>query len=96
MPSTYYFIVDNPNVSAITGHHTIEVVIEEHQEDGTVVRGIVEKYGMGATEINQRFGGDVDKWLAWIGREMVAKHRARQGIHSELMNRRGQTIQIAE
>ena len=93
---TYRLIPNNPDVNFTTGQHTVEAMIEEHQDDGTVVQGVVEKYGMSAAEINRRFGGNVDQWLAWIGGDMLAKHKSRQGVHTELFSKRGIPIDITE
>ena len=93
---TYHLHHDNPDVSPITGLHTIEVCVHEHHDDGSIVTGVMEKYGISLAEINIRFGGSVDQWLAWIGRDMLAKHRARQGLHMELLMKRGTKVEITD
>jgi hypothetical protein len=91
---TYHLHHDNPDVSPITGHHTIEVCVHEHHDDGSIVMGVMEKYGISLAEIDQRFNGSVDKWLAWVGREMLAKHKSHQGVHTELLMKRGTKVEI--
>lgn len=85
MAMTYHLLRENPDVSNTTGLHTIEVSVHEHHDDGSIVNGVMEKYGISLAEINQRFDGDIEKWLAWVGRDMLAKHKARQGVHMELL-----------
>jgi hypothetical protein len=94
MPTTYRVIFDNPDINTITGHHTIEAVIEEFANDGSM-KGVKEKYGISLAEINSRFSGSVDKWLAWVGRDMLTKHKSRHGVHTELMSKRGVAIEVS-
>ena len=92
---TYELVADNPDVSHITGQHTIEVYVIEHRDDD-IVTGVKEKYGVSLAEINLRFSGDVYRWLKWVGMDMLAKHKARQGIHTELLAVRGKRFDIQE
>lgn len=96
MSSVYKLIVENTDVSAITGQHTVDIHIEEHFDDGGVAYGVKEKYGISLAEINLRFSGSVDRWLLHVGRQEVAKHKARNGVHSELMSKRNTSIEIPE
>lgn len=96
MSSTYHLVRKNPDLNPATGHHTVEVHVEERDGDTLVNRGVSEKYGISTEELIGRFDSDVEKWLAWIGRDMLAKYKRRMGVCHDLLKVHGTSAEIVE
>jgi len=99
----YQLKIENPSVDGVTGHHTVEVYIIEQADSGDAgngggsvetILGIKEKYGIESSALDLRYGGDVNQWLADVGREMLEKHQRRRSAHHELANLHGKTIDL--
>ena len=79
-----------------TGHHTVQVHIEETLDNGTVVHGTPEVYGCESIALERRHGGKIEAWREWVAREMLAKHKRRALAHAEIMGWSGQRFDIPE
>ena len=76
-----------------TGYITVRARIID-PDDPVHGYGAEEKYGMEALEIVQRFHGDVEEFLQWIGRDMLQKHRGRTAVHTDIGKWKGKRIEI--
>jgi len=97
----YQLKIENPSVDGVTGHHTVEVYIIEQADSGDgsggsveTILGIKEKYGIESSALDLRYSGDVNRWLADVGKEMLEKHQRRRNAHYELTNLHGKTIDL--
>jgi len=97
----YQLKIENPSVDGVTGHHTVEVYIIEQADSGDAgngnvetILGIKEKYGIESSALDLRYSGDVNRWLADVGKEMLEKHQRRRNAHYELTNLHGKTIDL--
>jgi hypothetical protein len=85
----YYLVIESASINGTTGHHTVQVHIERGNE-----RDVPETYGIDSTALQSLYGGDEQKWLASVGREMAAKYIRRQAIQSRLIQMSGQRISV--
>jgi hypothetical protein len=94
MPNYKLEIVET-SIDGTTGHHVAHVrVIECDDEGNRTAVGVLESYGIDALALESLHSGDIDIWLAAVGREMRAKHERRMKIHHELTLKHGTTIDI--
>jgi hypothetical protein len=94
--STFKLVVENGNIAGTTGHHVVQVHIEETLDDRTVVRGISETYGIESCALVRRHGGDIHKWREWVAQEMLAKHKRRTAAHAEIMQWSGKKFDVID
>ena len=94
--STYQLKIENPSIDGTTGHHMVRVHIVEQVDAEQTVHGIKEVYGIDSTALDLKFAGDVNKWLQWVGQEMLAKHIRRTKVQAELLTMHGKTIDLTE
>jgi hypothetical protein len=94
MPSTYKLVVDNGSLSGVTGHHTIQCHVEETLDDGTIVQGIPEVFGIEAIALQRAHDGDPVKWRTWVAGVMADRHKRRQLAHAEIMQWSGKKFDI--
>jgi len=91
----YELVIENPSINGITGHHTIQVHICELDEDGKLIdKGIMEVYGIDSLALTRRFDGSLDKWLGWVGQEMLYKHKRRRAAQDQLLTMQGRRIKL--
>lgn len=83
--NTYHLVRRNPDINLAIGHHTVEAHIELKEGDTLLDRGVMEKYGISTEELAVKFGSDIEKWLAWVGRDMLVKYKQRVGVQSDLL-----------
>jgi hypothetical protein len=92
---TYKLKIEKSSIDGTTGHHTADVYIIESSDDGqTLTPGIKERYGIESQALIRKFNGDINKWLAQIGQEMLAKHLSRTQIQTELLGMSGKMIDL--
>lgn len=76
-----------------TGYMIVEArVIDE--DDPVHKVGAVERSGVEALDIAKNYGGDVDRWLMHIAREMLFRHRQRTAAHTDLHKWKGKRMEI--
>jgi hypothetical protein len=92
--SKYQLKIEKPSVDGTTGHHTILVHIIELTDSNQTIAGIKETYAIESTALDLKFGGDIQKWLQWVGQEMLTKHVRRTQSHMELISLNGKTIDL--
>lgn len=95
MASTFRLCVTSASLSGISGHHSINVYIEETR-DGEIIKGIPETYGIESTALQQKYGGDIVEWREWIAQEMLAKHKRRMLANVEVVKWHGQKFDIKD
>jgi len=59
MATKFQLVVTAGNLSGVTGHHEVTCYIEETRDDGTVVKGVPEVYGIEVHALTKRHGGDI-------------------------------------
>ena len=96
MASKFQLVVTAGNLSGVTGHHEVTCHIEETCDDGTVVKGIPEVYGIEVHALTKRHSGDISQWRNWVAKEMLAKHKRRAVAHTEVMRWAGKKFFIEE
>lgn len=94
--SAFHLVRRNPDINMAIGHHTVEVHVELREGDSILDRGVMEKYGISTEELVSRFDSDVEKWLLWIGRDMLAKYKQRVGLQSDLLKVHGTDILLQD
>lgn len=97
VPTKFRLLRTSPDIDASVGHHTIEVSVQEVTMTPSPVlmdQGETEKYGISAAELIAKFGGDVEKWLAWVGQDMLQKHNQRVGIQTSLLQLHNTSVDI--
>lgn len=77
-----------------TGH--IEATFRVHDDtDAANGFGAMEKFGIGALEITDRYQGDVEKWIREsVAPVMLERHKARTAVHTNLSSLKGKKIDI--
>lgn len=94
MASTYQLVIDNGSITSTTGHHTIDCHIEETQADGTIVKGMPERYGIEGRALRLKHNGDANLWREWVAGEMLRHHQARVAVNAEVMQWNGKKFDI--
>lgn len=95
MSVKYHLSIDNASIDGTTGHHTVQVHIEETGEDDQVRHGIAETYGIDSTALHLAYGGIETEWLKVVATDMLAKHKRRTDIQQRLLSMAGQKIEIS-
>jgi hypothetical protein len=96
MATKFQLVVTAGNLSGVTGHHEVTCYIEETRDDGTVVKGVPEVYGIEVHALTKRHGGDIGQWRNWVAKEMLAKHKRRMVAHKEVMQWSGRRFFIED
>jgi hypothetical protein len=94
--SKYKLYIKSGDLSGTTGHHTINVYVKEIRDDGTIIKGIPEVYGIESVALSRRHDGNIFAWRDWVGREMVAKHKQRMLANAEVLKWRDQEFDVTE
>jgi hypothetical protein len=92
--AVYFLVRRNPDINRAIGHHTVEVHIENRNGDEVLDQGTMEKYGISTQELDTRFGGDIEKWMEWIGQQMLHKYKQSVNVHTDLLKVHGTAIPI--
>ena len=97
MASTYKLVVTSSGINGTTGHHTINVYVQETRDDGTIIDGVPEVHGIEAVALGLKFGtnpNNVDKWREDVGRIMLDRHIRRSLAHAEISTWHGKKFDI--
>lgn len=81
----FQLVVDNGSLIGITGHHVIQCHIEETQDDGTIVKGVPETFGIESSALRLKHNGNAEQWRDWVATEMLRRHKARTEVDSTVM-----------
>jgi hypothetical protein len=88
-------VIHSADINSVNGHHTITASIEETDDDGHVIQGVAETFGIGFDELQQRFGGDIGKWRARVIIPALRdRHSTRKAINARLLAWQGTKIDI--
>lgn len=79
--------------NAATGLITMEAQIIGSADDPNGV-GVVERFHVEALEIATKYGGDPERWLRHVGREMLDRHKRRTAAHSDVHKWKGHKMDI--
>jgi hypothetical protein len=93
MTLSYKLKLKNTSIDGTTGHHRLDCWIEERAGEA-ILLGAVESYGIDLGSLNSQFGGEVEKWLNWIGQDMLKKHLNRMNVHREIASWEGREIPL--
>lgn len=56
--------------------------------------GAVERFHVEALEITNKYNGQVERWLAHVGREMLHRHKLRTAAHNDISKWHGKLMDI--
>jgi len=93
MASKYELITESVNITG-NGHHEIRVFVEETRDDGTVIRGLPDVFGIDAVALKLKHNDDPVQWRAWVAGEMKDRYMRRAGVHSEIMKWKNKRFEI--
>jgi hypothetical protein len=80
-------LIHASDMDMISGHYTVTASIEETADDGSIVRGVRETFGISFEELQQRFGGDSAKWRdTVVAKALTDRHAIRKGMHYEIIS----------
>lgn len=96
MVSKYKLVVTSSGINSTTGHHIIQCRIEETTEDGSVIRGVPETYGIDSRSMATKHNGDTVAWRNWVAGRMLNAHRQRSLAHAEIVLWHGKEFDIAD
>jgi hypothetical protein len=88
-------MVHATDMDMVSGHYTMTASIEETADDGSVVRGVRETFGVSFEEIQQRFDGDTTKWRdAVVAKALVDRYAIRKGMHTDIIQMQNKKFPI--
>ena len=94
MASRYQLVITSAGITGTTGHHTVQCHIQETHDDGAVVNGLSDTWGIESIALQRQHGGDVVKWRNWIGNQMLDRHRLRMMAQAEIATWHGKAFDI--
>ena len=92
----FQLVVTSSGINGTTGHHMIVCHIKETCDDGSVVHGIPEVFGIEAVALARKHYNNPDDWRKWVAEQMLDRHKTRSLAHAEISLWHGQEFDIDE